>query len=172
MAGVYPGSAAARAGVKEGDVILAVDGHPVNSETELNYRVATQKIGDQAVLDLRRGTALRKLNARVEAPIGAERDERVLNGRNPLSGATVVTISPAVALEYGGDPFQVRGVLVTKVEGLSTRVGLRPGDVVRAINGRDVATAGELQGALGQASGVWRITVNRNGREITATLRL
>ncbi|MGZ8371269.1 MAG: trypsin-like peptidase domain-containing protein [Caulobacteraceae bacterium] len=105
VADVYPGSAAARAGLATGDVILAIDGHAVNSETELNYRVATQAIGDQAVLDVRRGGTVRKLSARVEAPLATPaRDERTLAGRNPLGGATVVNLSPAVALALGGAP--------------------------------------------------------------------
>ncbi|MGZ8371268.1 MAG: PDZ domain-containing protein [Caulobacteraceae bacterium] len=63
-------------------------------------------------------------------------------------------------------------MLVTKVDGLASQVGLQPGDIVRAVNDRPIQTTGQLQGALAQAGGAWRITVLRKGREITATFRL
>jgi Do/DeqQ family serine protease len=173
VADVYPGSAAARAGVRSGDVILAVDGDAVNEAAELNYRFSTHHSGDQVRLAVRQGSQTRTLSARADpAPATPAKDERTLQGRNPFGGATVVNLSAAAAQDLGVDPFAARGVVVTKVGGYAASVGLRPGDVVKALNGRQIATTAELQSALGNQATSWRITVNRSGQDITATFQL
>jgi Do/DeqQ family serine protease len=170
---VYPGSAAARAGVRSGDVILAVDGQPVNEAAELNYRFSTHRPGDQIRLDVRQGGQTRTLSARGEpAPATPAKDERVLKGRNPFGGATVINMSAAAAQDLGVDPFAARGVVVTQVGGYAASVGLRPGDVIKALNGRKIDTTAELQSALSGQASSWRITVNRRGQDITANFQL
>jgi S1-C subfamily serine protease len=59
-------------------------------------------------------------------------------------------------------------VLITELAagGYARRAGFRPGDVVRSVNGRPIRTTAELQAALAASQG-WRITVERNGREVT-----
>ena len=63
-------------------------------------------------------------------------------------------------------------VVVTNVGGYAQSVGLRPGDLVKALNGRRIGTTAELQSAVGASGGSWRITVNRRGRDITASFQL
>ena len=174
VAGVYPGASADRAGVHERDIIVSVDGEPVNDEAALNYRVGTRHPGDQIRLQVRRGGALQSLTARAEpAPATPARDERVVTGRNPLGGATVVNLSPAVAEELGADPFSGKGVLVTKVgPGAAANVGIQPGDLIRSINGRPIASTSELQSALAAGGGAWRLTIQRGDQEITGNFRL
>ncbi len=172
---VYPGSAADHAGVRTGDVILAVDGQAVNDQAGLDYRVATRHPGDQVVLRVRHGKTAADIALRVEpAPASPARDERVIVGRNPLGGATVVNVSPAVAQELGVDPFAARGVLVTGIAdgALAGNVGIRPGDLVRRINGREIHTTADLPGALTAGGGAWRITIQRGDQEITGDFRL
>jgi Do/DeqQ family serine protease len=173
---VYPGSAADRAGIHARDVILSVDGAAVNDEAAVEYRFATHRPGDQVPLQLRSGRQLRTVTVRAEAPPASPaRDERTIAGRNPLSGATVVNLSPAVAQELGVDPFAAsKGVMVTKLsEGaLAGNVGLRPGDVIVGINDRPVRSTGELQAALGSGDRSWRVTIQRGGQQITGDFRL
>ena len=92
-------------------------------------------------------------------------DLAALRGLPGVTGATVINLSPAAADEYGLDPF-LRGVVLTKVSGIAASQGFRPGDIIRAVNGRRVSTVAELAAAL-QAT-EWRITLERGGREITA----
>jgi S1-C subfamily serine protease len=111
----------------------------------------------------------------VEAPPAfPAREEQTLGGRNPLSGATVVNLSPAVADELGVDPFTLEGgVLVTKVgAGIAAEAGIRPGDVIREINGRKVKRVGDLRAALSEGGDGWAITIERGGQIITAQFRL
>jgi S1-C subfamily serine protease len=107
-------------------------------------------------------------------PATPARDEQILGGRNPLSGATVVNLSPAVADELGIDPFAADGgVLVTKIgPGIAAQAGIRPGDLIREINGRKVRLVGDLRAALADGGGGWAITIQRGGQMITAQFRL
>ncbi len=172
---VYPGGAADRAGVKAGDVILSVDGQAVNDPSALDYRVVTRHAGDQVALQVRHGAASRTVSVRVEpAPATPARDERTISGRNPLGGATAINLSPAAALELGVDPFAARGVLVIKItdQSLASSVGVRPGDMIRQVNGRDIHSTAELQDALNAGGRTWRITLQRGGQEVTGDFRL
>jgi Do/DeqQ family serine protease len=164
---VTAGSPAARAGLREGDIVLAVNGNPVNEPGALNFAVGTTRVGDPVELRVRQGAQVRTLRARAEAPPSRPRDERQLSGAHPLNGATVVNLSPALAIELGVDT-ATDGVIVTALagNGYARRAGFQPGDIIRAINGRRVNTTAELQAALAASQG-WRITVERNGREVT-----
>jgi Do/DeqQ family serine protease len=175
VADVYPGGAAERAGLKPQDIILSVDGQAVNDPGALDYDVATLKVGEQVTLQVRRGRDVRTVAVRAEpAPSTPARDERTIAGRNPLSGATVINLSPAAAQELGADPFLARGVLVIRVAdgGFAQEVGLQPGDIVRAINGQPITSTAQLQGALASAGGAWRLTIQRRGQQITGDFRL
>ncbi len=169
---VYPGGPAARAGIGEGDVIVGADGQPVTDEGVLNYRVATHKPGESISVQIRKGSRVRTLEVRLEAPPSTPaRDERTLTGRQPLAGATVVNLSPAVAEEFGLDPM-LSGVLIVKAgRNFAAQAGFQAGDIITAVNDRPIHTTAALAAAL-QAGDGWRITVERGGRQITASFGL
>ena len=78
-------------------------------------------------------------------------------------------MSPALAESMNSDPF-LKGILVTRTgrRSLARRVGIRPGDVVVAINGKETITSRDLDRVLdGASSGTWTLTIERNGRRIT-----
>ena len=61
IAEVYPGGPADRAGLRSGDVVLAIDGREVSDPEALKFRIATRKLGETATLDvLRRGRRQRR----------------------------------------------------------------------------------------------------------------
>jgi len=163
---VYPGSPAAAAGIESGDLILSSDGAPVTDDASLAYSAQTHRIGDTLTLQVRHGGAVRPARLKLEtAPANPPRDQRTLTGRQPLQGATVVNLSPAVADEYGLDPF-LRGVILVKVNGgLAARVGFQPGDIVRKVNGRAVTSVAELVDALANPN-IATLTLERQGQEI------
>jgi Do/DeqQ family serine protease len=173
VADVWPGGAAARAGVKQGDVVTSVDGEPVVDAAALNYAVGNHRPGETVRVSVRRDKAERALSVPAEAaPATPARDEKVIDGRNPFQGATVVNLSPAVAEEVGIDPFGRAGVLVTKTAaGVAQQVGVQPGDIIRAVNGRDIKSVTDLTSAVVAPAPVWQVTIERNGRQLTATFR-
>ena len=168
VSAVYPGSAAARAGLQPGDQILSAAGQPVNDPAALTYLIATQRLGDRVSLQIRRHGAVRSVSVPVEAPPASPTaDARTLAGREPLQGASVVNLSPAVADRYGLDPF-AKGVLITSAGGgFAAQAGFQPGDIVLGVNGQATPTVATLAAALGEAQG-WRLTIQRGEQQITA----
>ena len=168
---VYPDSAAARAELAQGDVILSVDGQPVNDASILNYRVGAHMAGDSVTIDYRRKGALHTVHAIAAAPPASPaRDEQSLTGREPFQGATVVNLSPAVALELGGDPF-AKGVLITEIRGGVAAQYFQPGDIIRQVNGRDISTVAELKAALTD-SHRWGVVIERQGQRVEGNFSL
>jgi len=173
---IYPDGPGARAGLKQGDLITSIDGVAINDEASLDYHVATRAAGDEVSLQVRTGKgAVRTIHARVEPPPGGAASEVQISGHNPLSGAAVIDLSPAAAEQLGVDPFAVSGggVLVTKIgDGFAVQLGIRPGDMIRDVNGQTTGTVRALQGALASGGHDWRITIQRQGQRITANVRL
>ncbi len=171
IADIWPNGAAARAGLKQGDLVTSVDGAPVVDAAALNYAFATRRPGETLKIGVRRAGADQAISVHAEAaPATPARDEQVIGGRNPLEGATVVNLSPAVAEEVGLDPFSRKGVLVLKTaEGKAHQIGMQPGDIIRAVNGRDIKDVHDLTNAVVTPVRLWQLTIERNGRQITAT---
>ena len=167
VAAVYPGGPGEAAGVRAGDIVTAVDGQPVNDEAGVDYAAATHRAGDSLALSVRHaGGAAREVRVRLASPPATPApDARKLTGRQPLGGASVVSLSPATADQYGADAFQ-EGVLITAVSGIAAGQGFRAGDVVTAVNGRRTATTAALASALDAAQ--WTVTLLRDGREVQA----
>jgi len=165
---VYPGSPADEAGVGVGDLVISVDGQPVMDDSGLGYLAQTHRIGETLSIRLRKGGADRTVSIRLQAPPATPpRDQRTLVGRQPLQGATVINLSPAVADEFGLDPFQ-RGVLIIKIgNGFAARLGFQAGDILRKVNGRPVTSVAEAASVLSSV-GVASLTIERNGEEINA----
>jgi Do/DeqQ family serine protease len=173
-ADLWPGGPAARAGVARGDVIVSVNGQPVNDPTSLNYAVATLAPGASVTVGVRKGGgAVRTLTVRLSTPPDTPaKDQRTLTGANPLNGATVINLSPAAADQLGLDPFSGVGVVVTGVAGgYAARLGLQPGDFIRQINGTPISTVASLVGALATPASVWTVQIERNGQTITAQVQ-
>jgi Do/DeqQ family serine protease len=174
VADVWPGGPAQRAGIARGDVIVSLDGQAVNDPSSLDYSIATKSPGAAATLVVRTsGGAERTLSVRLEPPPNEPpRDERTITGANPLSGATVINLSPAAAEALGADPFAGRGVVVISVSGgYAANLGLQPGDFIRSINGQAISTVAQLGAVLSQPAGVWTIQIQRGGQTITAQVR-
>ena len=167
VAAVYPGGPGAKAGLHEGDVILALEGQAVNDDAGLNYLVATRHPGDALTLSVRSKGQVKALPISVQSPPALPaRDERTLAGEQPLAGATVINLSPAAAEELGADPFAT-GVLITKANGVAAQAGFQPGDLVRRVNDRPVSSVRDLAAAVAGADH-WRIAIERGGQDVTA----
>jgi serine protease Do len=162
---IYPGGPLANAGVKSGEVVQAVDGNAVDDMQALNYRVATHPAGARVRLTVLNGKSSRDATVTLALPPeNPPRESQTLSGRNPLGGARVENLSPAVALELGMDLF-AKGVVITDVDGngYAAAQGFQAGDIVRAVNGAEIGRVGELSRALGSTRN-WQIVIERGGR--------
>src|SRR5690606_10031 len=160
---VHPESPAAAAGLAGGDVILAMDGRPVDDPEALAFRIATRPIGSRSTFEIsRKGRQMTLSWPLQQAPEDPPRDETLLRGRHPLSGTTVANLSPAVAEELGIG--QWKGVAIVAIAGNSParRYGLREGDVLLAVNGRQVEQVRGLDSLLERQRG-WSLVISRGG---------
>ena len=163
---VHANGPAARAGIHAGDVIVSVDGKPVQDPQAFQYRFATKGLGGSADLSVvRKGQPVKATVALIAAVEDPPRDMRDLSGNHPLAGAKVANLSPAVAAELGLDD-EGRGVVVLEVKEKTPaqRLGVQRGDVIVGINNSKVGSVAELVTALTPSRGGWRLSLERGGR--------
>ena len=166
---LYPGGPAARAGLRVGDVITAVNGREVSNPRALRFRIATLSLGGRARLDvMRRGRALKLGLSLVAAPEDPPRNLTRLRGSHPLSGATVANLSPALAEELAISTMR-QGVMVLQVlrGSFANRAGINRGDVVLRVNGKDIGTVAELKWAVARGSRRWAIKLRRDDKVLS-----
>jgi Do/DeqQ family serine protease len=164
VVGLHPDSPLAKAGLKRGDVILAIEGKPVENSQELGYRVATTAIGATTIVEyMRSGDRKETQVTMVAAPETVERHDTVIAGRNPLAGTVIANLSPAVADELGL-PADSKGVVAVAVKGGPAQRFFRPGDIILEINDTPIDSVETLTAAIKANEGFWRIAINRGGR--------
>jgi Do/DeqQ family serine protease len=158
---LYPGAAGARAGLQRGDVITSVAGADVHDEAGVRYQFALQQPNARVPLAINRNGQALTLNATAEPPPGGSPPARLIGGRSPLTGARVVTLTPATAEDAGLDPF-LTGVFIQELNpaGPAARLGFRPGDIISDVNGRQIRDANELEAALADGAS-WTLGVQR-----------
>ncbi len=168
---VVPGSPAAEAGLRRGDVIVAIDGREVADAEAIEFRIATLAVGSSVPVDVVRSGAQVRLSLTVAPPPDdPPRNLTLIEGTSPFAGATVGNLSPAFASELGLPP-TARGVIVLKVIRRSPAARfLRRGDVIVEVNGTKVDLVGTLQNVAARRAGRWLLRVRRGGREISVVI--
>lgn len=157
---------AAAAGLQPGDVIIGIGRHRIDGIQELRFRLATQAIGKKVSLLVRRRSATLRLAFELRAPPEIPpRNLTVLKGPNPLSGAEIVNLSPAVAEELGVDD-SAAGVLVTrvKIRSNAAQAGIRPGDRIVSINDRKVRRVADAKRATAKPQRRWALLIRRGNK--------
>jgi len=175
---VAPGSPADRAGLRNGDVITAIDGHPVDDPNALRNRVATTAPNSQVSLSIIRDGREQRVNLKV----GELTAESAASGRSsggpgnaPADrhlGVSVEPLTSALAEELGVRK-GTQGLVVRSVDpgGPAARAGVQPGDVVVAVNRQAVRSASDIVAALkGSSSRPSLLLINRGGQSMFLTV--
>ncbi len=148
VANVAPNSPAAKAGLKLSDLIVSIDGTPIDDPNAFDYRFATRPLGGNAEIEVQRAGKPVKLTVPLETAPDTNRDEIVLTARSPFQGARVANISPALADELHLDA-GAEGVVVTELadDGTAANVGFQKGDIILAVNNEKIARTSDLDKA-------------------------
>jgi len=170
---VEAGSAADKAGIEPGDVIIKVDQHVIRRVSDLPIRIASHKAGDKVKLRLVRQGKEMQLWARVEAMPDAKTTVAVRDSALRL-GMKVRSLTSEDAHALGT---QVRqGVLVVGVaQGSSAhRSGIRKGDVIYSMAGQNIRNLNDFQKVIssvkkGQAI---QCMIDRNGNQVFTIVRV
>jgi len=171
IADLHPLSPLAAAGLRPGDVVLAVEGEVVNTPAELMFRLAARGIGGDVMLETLRRSGRSEVRVPLVAPPEEPRRARIeLRGESPLRGLVAETVNPAVGAEYNL-PTALRGVVVVEAHDLSRRVGLRAGDVILAVNRAAVPSTAELERILRAQTRNWEVEILREGRRTLLRFR-
>ena len=166
VAQVAEGSPAERAGLRPGDVVVAVDGRPVKSAAELRTAIGLMRVGKRVRLEVLRDRRRLTLTAVIEAPKEATVRGGLLDER--LAGAVFGPI-PEDSPFHG----RVEGVMVRAVEVGSPawRAGLREKDVVVSVNRRPVPDLERFRREVRRARGSLLLNVRRGDGALFILLR-
>jgi len=148
---------AERAGVEQGDVILSLDGKPIDSSNALRNAVARLQPGTKVKLDFVRDGARRSATvALVERPANAEREGDEDDAPTPRKtvkpsgryGLDVDPLTPEIARQLRARTHT--GVVVAAVDpaGPASEADIEPGDIIVSVNRTKVADGDELKAAL------------------------
>ncbi|MBN9074260.1 MAG: DegQ family serine endoprotease [Rhizobiales bacterium] len=173
VSSVEEGGPAKAAGLKPGDIVLTMNGVPIEHVDALGYRLATQAVGATIKLGVLSGGEQREVAVTLGlAPAGQSSAEITIDGDSPFAGATVAELSPRLA-ERLNIRSQGKGVAMTDVERNSPagQFGFQPRDVIREVNGEVVDTPEKLKEAASQNTRWWRFTMERDGRVMKQMLR-
>ncbi|HTA65129.1 MAG TPA: Do family serine endopeptidase [Xanthomonadaceae bacterium] len=158
VAEVEPGSAAAKAGVRTGDLITSFNGTEIDSSADLPPLVGSLSPGSHANLRVsRNGKALEipiVLDNLADSPAAAklfpaaDRERATVGGAEKL-GLAVQDIDPARRKTMKLDTDE--GVLVTRVvDDVARRAGVQPGDVILRVGNREIGSASAFAAATAQ----------------------
>lgn len=154
---VLPKSAAEKAGIKAGDVILSMNGKPISSFASFRADIGTMPIGTKVTLGLLRDGKPVSVDVTIEQ---STQTAKVDSG-NIYTGIEGAELSNNTAADK-------KGVKVDEVKPGSTaaRIGLKKGDVILGVNQQKVANLGELRKVLDTKPSVLALDIQRGDTSI------
>ncbi|MDB5679656.1 Do family serine endopeptidase [Sphingomonas bacterium] len=175
---VEPGQSADKAGIKQGDVIVAVNGDEVNADTGLSYLIANLAPGSTARLSVIRDGKPLTINAVVGTRPTDEELAKLVPGGGPdggdgapgapelrassdMLGIQVTALTPGIANSLGIQPGSVSGVVVTNIDPSSDAAAksLQRGDIISSVNRVNVTTPAQMDAQVRAAKTAGRTTI-------------
>lgn len=183
VAAVTKGSPAEKAGVKTGDVIVAVDGERIEKLRELPRHIANLEAGQKSKMTVVRGGTERTLSVTIGAMPGAGKVASAGPAKSsaPRFGMVLSSIDESLRARFGLGP-DAKGVVVTQIDpnGIAAEKGVQPGDVIRRISGQEITSPAQvadivekaLTGNNSKERKALLVLVNRKGNDRYVALPL
>ena len=167
VSSVTPDSAAAKAGIKAGDVITAVNDQPIHVAGDLSSYVGLARPGDKLKLQIWRD----KSHHNETVALGrAERDASEAKAGGG-GGSLGLAVRPLDRNELRGSGLD-HGLLIENVSGPAQLAGVQPGDVLLALNGKPVQNVEQIREVLKSKPAQVALLVARDGQQIFVPVRL
>lgn len=170
ISNVVPGSAAAKAGLQQGDVILKYNDHVIDQYGELSTRVGMAQPGDKVTLDLWRDGK----NVEVHATLAGVKTVASNAGRHAgpaTPGRLGVAVRP-LAEEEKRESQLPNGVVVEQAGGAAAHAGIMSGDIILGVNGVAVKSVGDLQKMVAAQNGHIALLIQRGADKIFVPVTL
>jgi serine protease Do len=174
VAQVEPGTAAERAGLKPGDVVLKVDGKDVGESAELPRIIGDRQPGSKVVLGVWRNKKIVDvtvvLDELTQNTVAANSKTPHKNTRSKLDklGLGVRALESGEAAQLGVPG----GLLVEAVGGIAARGGLQNGDVILSLNNQPVASPAQFRQLVEQAGKRFALLIQRGESRIFVPLKI
>jgi serine protease Do len=179
VASVESGGPADKAGIEPLDIIVSVNGKPVETSGQLPSMIAEIKPGQTVQLEVWRDKALKHISVTVEElkdKTTAEAVTRHGSGGNDEGEAAVVNrIGLSVRALTAAERTQAKAhgdVVVVEAKGPAAEAGLRPGDVILSINRIKVESVAAFQQAVKNAGHDATLLIQREGQQSIVTITL
>jgi serine protease Do len=169
VSSVEKGGPAEKAGVEPGDVILKLNGQPLNNSEELPVLVAGMTPGSSVNLEIWRNHGAKNLTV----TLGALEDKRTAaNGAPREQGGKLGLAVRPLSPEEQRQSNTKGGLVVERATGPAAEAGIQPGDVVLAANGATVNNAEELKSAVEKSKGHIALLIQRGEARIFVPVRV
>lgn len=168
ISSVAPESAAAKAGLKSGDVVTAVDGEPVVRSGELSSRIGMSMPGEQVKLTVWRDKEPREIKATL-GKIEPEGKQVAAAAVEP--GKLGLALRPLTPEEKRESHIE-QGMVVQNAAGPAARAGIRSGDVLLSINGKPTGSMDEIRSVLESKPKNVALLVQRDGNRLFVPVNL
>ena len=170
VASVMPGSAAAAAGLKAGDVVTEVNGEPILGSGSLSSRIGLATPGDKVKLTVWRDKASKEFDVKLGR---AEESAKTFAGAGGevQPGQLGLALRPLTPDERKQAKIE-QGLLIEGVAGPAARAGLAQGDVLLAINGQAVGSIEQVRGVMQSKPKSVALLVERDGQRIFVPVKL
>jgi serine protease Do len=165
---ITPDSPAAHSSLKQGDIIVAVNGQPIADASQLRTKIGMMDPNQTVTLKVLRNGSTQDVSITLgEFPTKEERASvEKSNSDSSLKGVTVENLTPDTAQELKL-PATTKGVVVSEVDPSShaADAGLRPGDVIQQVNHQSVTNMGDYTQAVSSSKkdDSVLLLVDRNG---------
>ena len=166
---VAEGSAAERAGLKRGDVILSFNGQAVRDTNSLRNRVADSGPGSTAEVVINRDGAEKKVSIKLDEANPEKTARRSENGDTDRGGESAATLGITVSPNDRGNGLVVENV---DPDGRAADAGIRPGDVIHEVNRQTIKSTDDLRAAMRKSSErPALLLIERNGASVFVTVK-